>query len=216
MRITTLSIWAAGAAAAIILSGCSESDPSVASAKPDESPAAVSKPGVPKASQDFADCLKAEGVENVTIDPDGGVYLGLSAEAGKDGSTTIEETTSELYEKAKSTCQAKVTAYAPPADTGTSATPDQVKAAVAFAECARQNGFASWPDPGKLADLEVPAGTTKEQFTSLLKTCKDTLAPKPDANGGIAYTGPNFTGAIDDEWRGLVDEILLAGTGAGR
>lgn len=50
---------------------------------------------------------------------------------------------------------------------------EQMAAALAFAECARENGYADYPDPGSNGAMSVPADISEDGFRQLLEDCYD-------------------------------------------
>ncbi len=54
---------------------------------------------------------------------------------------------------------------------------DQVEAALAFAACARENGYADFPDPSDQGAMNLPAGITEDGFRQLLEDCYDPDKP---------------------------------------
>jgi hypothetical protein len=79
-------------------------------------------------------------------------------------------------------CETEVPEFTQPqpqhGDTTSSA--DQVKAALAFAKCARENGYADFPDPTDEGSMNLPSDITEDGFRALLEDCFD-----PDAGVGF-------------------------------
>lgn len=159
----------------------------------------------------YADCLRSEGVENVMIGPDGYVGLGVSSDAAGDEDSSAEVTWDdaqrELFEKAEAVCRERVPAYSPPTSAD-GPDPAQLTRARAFAACARENGFAEFADPDELGQLDMPAGTSKEEFLALVTACLDTIAPEVDGAGGYAFALPSFGDNVDPAWMEDVAALL--------
>ena len=51
---------------------------------------------------------------------------------------------------------------------------DQLEASLAFADCARENGYADFADPSENGQLDIPA-MSEDEFRALLDACVDTL-----------------------------------------
>jgi hypothetical protein len=54
---------------------------------------------------------------------------------------------------------------------------DQVEAALAFAQCARDSGFADFPDPGDDGSMNLPSDISEDGFRQLLEDCFDPEKP---------------------------------------
>ena len=54
---------------------------------------------------------------------------------------------------------------------------DQMEAALAFAECARDNGYADFPDPDDNGAMNLPTDITEDGFRQLLEDCMDPEQP---------------------------------------
>ena len=57
---------------------------------------------------------------------------------------------------------------------------EQMVAALAFADCARENGFTEFPDPRENGSMNLPADITEDGFRALLEDCFD-----PEGGGGF-------------------------------
>ncbi|MFF3866547.1 hypothetical protein [Micromonospora sp. NPDC001898] len=192
-----LFVVGAALAAALTLSSCT-STPKVPSA----GDAPVGKGDAKTAAKAYADCLRAEGVQNVMVGPDGYVGPGISIDSAQGNSSPgpvkFDAAAAELSAAAEKVCRAKVPQYEPPRN-GDGTDPALAEASRAFAKCARENGIAAFPDPeGASAEMAVPAGTTKEQFFAMFAACKRTIVPAGDKKG--TFVAPNFTGAFDAAW----------------
>jgi hypothetical protein len=90
---------------------------------------------------------------------------------------------------------------------------DLVKASLAFAKCARANGYADFADPDSEGMLSFPLGMTEDEFRSLLDVCNDTL-------GEIGLPiAPTSADSFDFDWMSIVLEFgggkRVVGTGPG-
>lgn len=56
---------------------------------------------------------------------------------------------------------------------GTVTAEEQMEVALAFADCARENGYADFPDPGESGSMALPADITEDGFRQLLEDCYD-------------------------------------------
>jgi hypothetical protein len=75
----------------------------------------------------------------------------------------------------------------------------QLEAGLAFARCARDDGYA-WvadPDPGT-ASLSLPVDLTEDEFRAVLTACLDGEAP------GLAWSLPSA--GLDFDWKAVLDE----------
>jgi len=54
---------------------------------------------------------------------------------------------------------------------------DQVEAALDFAQCARDNGYADFPDPGDHGEMNLPTDISEDGFRQLLEDCFDPEKP---------------------------------------
>ncbi|WP_405111077.1 hypothetical protein OG559_00840 [Micromonospora sp. NBC_01405] len=194
---TRLLVAGAALAAALTLAGCT-STPKVPSA----GDVPVGKGDAKAAAEAYAGCLRAEGVQNVMVGPDGYVGPGISIDSAQGnsspGAVQFDAAAAELFAAAEKVCRAKVSRYEPPRN-GDGLDPALAEASRAFAKCARENGIAAFPDPeGASAEMAVPAGTTKEQFFAMFTSCKKTIVPDGDKKG--TFVAPNFTGAFDAAW----------------
>lgn len=77
-----------------------------------------------------------------------------------------------------------------------------IKAGLAFASCARDNGFTDFADPDADGMLTLPAGITEDEARSLLEACADSADEMP----------PMFTQesieAADFDWFALMGEYF--------
>jgi hypothetical protein len=82
------------------------------------------------------------------------------------------------------TCESQVPEFTQPEPTPAGGPVDsagsesRTAAVLAFAECARDNGYADFPDPDPLGGLMVPPDMTEDGFRMLLETCFDPEGPR--------------------------------------
>jgi hypothetical protein len=110
----------------------------------------------------FAECMRTNGV-GAFPDPDASGALTVDAVAN--GSSV--DTSSAAFKRAVSTCKD----LEPSGFTGHQRSPEEQKAALAFAQCIRDNGVKDFPDPGKdqpLVDTNrIPSAATPGGMTIL-------------------------------------------------
>lgn len=108
-------------------------------------------------------------------------------------------------------CQAKVPGFTQPdpdmgdADVQQVTQEDALKATLAFAKCARDNGFTDFPDPDKNAQLTFPDGITEDEFRSLFEACASEL------DGVGLPISKESTDAFDFDWMSIVEEYIKGG-----
>lgn len=82
------------------------------------------------------------------------------------------------------TCETQVPEFTQPEPTPAGGPADgagsdnRMAAVLAFAECARDNGYPEFPDPDPLGGLMVPPELTEEGFRTLLEACFDPEGPR--------------------------------------
>ena len=110
----------------------------------------------------FAECMRTNGV-GAFPDPDASGALTIDAVAN--GSSV--DTSSAAFKQAVSTCKD----LEPSGFTGHERSPQEQKAALAFAQCIRDNGVKDFPDPGKTEPLvdtnRIPSAATPGGMTIL-------------------------------------------------
>jgi hypothetical protein len=80
-------------------------------------------------------------------------------------------------------CEAEVPGFTQPApdmngaDGNSTTAADQMEAALAFADCARDNGYAEFPDPADNGSMRLPTDITEDGFRQLLEDCFDPEKP---------------------------------------
>jgi hypothetical protein len=103
----------------------------------------------------FAECMRTNGV-SAFPDPDASGALTIDAVAN--GSSV--DTSSATFKQAVSTCKD----LEPSGFTGHERSPQEQQAALAFAQCIRDNGVKDFPDPGKTEPLvdtnRIPSAAT--------------------------------------------------------
>ncbi len=124
----------------------------------------------------FSECMRANGVKDFP-DPDASGELTIDAIANR----SSIDTTSATFTRAMSACKN----LEPPGFTGHQRTAEQQEAALAFAQCVRDNGVKDFPDPtadGPLVDTNrIPSSATSGGMTILnaaMQKCGVTFAGK--------------------------------------
>ncbi len=85
---------------------------------------------------------------------------------------------------------------------------DQLEASLAFADCARENGYADFADPDENGQLDFPP-LSEDEFRSLLDACSDTLGEV-----GLPMTQESTEG-FDFDWMSVMQEYfdgIMGGT----
>jgi hypothetical protein len=85
----------------------------------------------------------------------------------------------------------------------------QIERSLAFAGCARDNGFADFPDPDDHGMLGFPDGMTEDAFRGLLESCVDTL------EGGPIAISTDATESFDFDWMAVLQEYVGGIIGGG-
>ena len=110
----------------------------------------------------FAECMRANGV-SAFPDPDASGALTIDAVAN--GSSL--NTSSTAFKRALSACKD----LEPTGFTGNQRSPQEQRAALAFAQCIRENGVRDFPDPSKTDPLvdtnRIPSAATPGGLTLL-------------------------------------------------
>jgi hypothetical protein len=152
----TLRPLAAFAMLALIVAGCSSTSASTGSS------GGNSTASTHRRAVRFAECMRSNGF-SAFPDPDASGELTIDAVAN--GSSV--DTSSAAFEQALRACRD----LEPPGFTGDSRTPEQQEAALAFAQCIRDNGVKDFPDPGPdepLVDTRrIPSSNTQAGMTLL-------------------------------------------------
>lgn len=80
-----------------------------------------------------------------------------------------------------------------------------MESGLAFASCARKNGFTDFADPDADGMLELPVGITEDEARTLLEACAESVGDMP----------PMFTGesieAVDFDWYSVMSEYFEGG-----
>lgn len=87
---------------------------------------------------------------------------------------------------------------------------DAIKASLAFAKCARENGYADFEDPDKDGQITLPSGFTEETFRALMDACNDTLT------GMGLPISKESADALDFDWLSVMSDYIkgpVGGTG---
>ena len=155
----------------------------------------------------------------------GGIAMGDSAEKGdsseptmvmitqdEDGTWQMSSTASGYPEEggmreAWETCEAEVPDFEQPepdlsgAEANSVSMEDQLEASLAFADCARENGYADFADPDEYGQLEIPS-VSEDEFRALLDACADTLE-----GVGLPMTQESIEG-FDFDWMAVMQEYF--------
>lgn len=86
---------------------------------------------------------------------------------------------------------------------------NQTTTALAFATCARKNGYADLTDPNADGELELPTGITEDEAEALLKACAPAAGEVAPA---ITQASMN---ALDFDWVALASEYFPGGVAVG-
>lgn len=79
---------------------------------------------------------------------------------------------------------------------------EQMETALAFSECARENGYTDYPDPGENGEMNLPADITEDGFRALLEDCFD-----PDSVGGFMLTKETID-SLDFDLRTVMEDFF--------
>ncbi len=126
----------------------------------------------------FAECMRANGVKEF---PDPDASGSLTVDAVINGSSL--DPSSAAWKKAISACKG----LEPPGFTGGKRSPEQMKAALEFAQCMRDSGVKDFPDPSDTGPLiSVNGARSIPGFQAAVGKCRDYLAgalASPGASG---------------------------------
>lgn len=146
--------------------------------------------------------------------------MGMTMISTDDDGTWLASTTANGYpeeggqREAWETCESEVPEFTQPepdisasegAQTIGIDREDMIKASLAFAGCARENGYADFADPDADGMLELPAGITEDEARTLLEACKDDLGDMPP------MIGQKSIESLDFDWFALVGELFEGG-----
>ena len=121
----------------------------------------------------------------------GGGGTGMTIFSSDDEGTWIASTTADGYPEdgglraAWASCEEEVPEFTQPepdiseADTEMISPEKLIDAGLAFAECARKNGFADFADPDGEGMLELPVGITEDETRTLFEACADAVEDMP-------------------------------------
>jgi hypothetical protein len=135
----------------------------------------------------LSDDAAPEGTGGATLEGEEGGPTGTTSVTSDNEGEWQSSTTAEGYpedngmREAWTTCEAEVPDFEQPEpdisgdDTSTDA--EQAEALLAFAECARDAGYADFPDPADDGSMNLPAGITEDGFRQLLEECFDPEKP---------------------------------------
>ena len=88
---------------------------------------------------------------------------------------------------------------------------EQIEASLAFADCARENGYADFADPDEFGQLDIPS-VSEDEFRALLDACADTLGEL-----GLPMTQESIE-RFDFDWGTVMREYfdgIMVGSGGG-
>jgi len=152
-----------------LISGCGASAPAETGTGADNNPAA----NAPKAVK-FAECMRGNGVSTF---PDPGASGKLTIDAVANGSSL--DTSTPAFKQAISACKS----LEPAGFMGSKRSPQQMDAALKFAQCIRKNGVNDFPDPVNgqpLVDTNrIPSAATNTGMSILnaaMQKCRDAAA----------------------------------------
>jgi hypothetical protein len=86
---------------------------------------------------------------------------------------------------------------------------DQLEASLAFADCARENGYADFADPDEHGQLSIPS-MSEDEFRALLDACSETLE-----GVGLPMTPESIEG-FDFDWMAVMEDYfdnMMVGSG---
>lgn len=110
------------------------------------------------------------------------------------------------YREAWTACEAEVPEFTQPQPDMSEAImigrEEMIEAGLAFAACARDNGYADFEDPDADGQLSVPFGITEDEFRSLLEACFD------DETGLGPVFSQESTEALDFDWIAVMSEFM--------
>lgn len=104
-------------------------------------------------------------------------------------------------------CEAKVPDFEQPepdlsgAEGFTVTMEEQLEASLAFADCARENGYADFADPDEHGQLTIPP-VSEDEFRALLDACVDTLE-----GVGLPMTHES-TESLDFDWMAVMQDYF--------
>ena len=78
---------------------------------------------------------------------------------------------------------------------------EQLEASLAFADCARENGYADFADPNEHGQLDIPS-MSEDEFRALLDACADTLE-----GVGLPMTQESIEG-FDFDWMAVMEDYF--------
>ncbi|MEO7895968.1 MAG: hypothetical protein ABIR65_01600 [Pseudolysinimonas sp.] len=103
-------------------------------------------------------------------------------------------------------CEAEVPDFEQPEpdmDGGNTVTAEeQMQAALDFSQCARDNGYPEFPDPGERGEMNLPADITEDGFRTLLEDCFD-----PEHPMGLMMT-PELSESLDFDLMAVMEDFF--------
>ena len=112
-------------------------------------------------------------------------------------------------------CEAEVPDFEQPepdmsgAEVSTISREDMIEQSLAFAECARGEGYADFSDPDDNGMLDFPSGMTEDSFRALLEACIS------DAEGFGIPISPESAESFDFDWMSVMQEFVGEGSLSG-
>ncbi|WP_136056975.1 hypothetical protein [Microbacterium sp. K24] len=82
---------------------------------------------------------------------------------------------------------------------------EMIETALAFASCARENGFTDFADPDADGMLELPVGITEDEARTLFEACQDTVEDMPPM-----FT-PESVESVDFDFYAVLGEYFEGG-----
>jgi len=138
------------------------------------------------------------GWVTLTTDAEGAWQASHSAEGFSENGT---------IRAAYALCEDQVPAFEQPdpealMDEDSGAVAERVEASLAFAECARENGFADFADPTTNGSLNFPVTISEDQFRTVVEACVDAV-------GEVGLHLAGDIGEVDFDWMSVLDEMRL-------
>ncbi|KRE31283.1 hypothetical protein [Agromyces sp. Soil535] len=179
----------------------------------------------------------------IEVDSEGGIEMGPPPKAGGGGNVSLEIIDGSAYQGVDDAdsfleewgiapiyadCEAEVPEFEQPSadfggPDGEGLDPEldaaQTELLLAFAECARENGVADFPDPED-ASMVLPESIDEATLRSILTACGDDLADSEAPlsvrlQGSPGQGGGEDLGRVFEDFPELTDKGLMVSAGAG-